>query len=73
MTHEFTLLSSPLAFLGNDFATGEDNMLISQVAFWSINSRIFDTIGVDPEMAVSERLIPQLRRLSINLNTWRSD
>jgi hypothetical protein len=73
MTRDFSLLSSPLAFLDSEFATKEDNALISQLEIWSISSRIFDTFGVDPEMAVSERLIPQLQRLSISLKTWRTD
>ena len=73
MTREFSSLSSPLAFLDSKFATKEDASLISQVEIWSINSRVFDTFGVDPEMKVENRLIPQLRRLNIALETWRAD
>ena len=73
MTREFSSLSSPLTFLDSKFATTEDANLISQVEIWSINSRIFDTFGVDPEMKVENRLLPQLRRLNIALETWRAD
>lgn len=73
MTHNFNSLSSPTAFLDSEFATEEDAGLISQIEIWSINSRVFDTFGVDTEMVVSGRLLPQLRRLSIALDTWRAD
>jgi hypothetical protein len=73
MTREFSSLSSPLAFLDSKFAMKEDASLISQVEIWSINSRIFDTFGVDPELKVENRLLPQFRRLNIALETWRAD
>ena len=73
MTREFSSLSSPLAFLDSKFATEGDTVLISQVEIWSTNSRIFDTFGVDPETKIESRLLPQLRRLNIALETWRDD
>ena len=73
MTREFSSLSSPLAFLDSKFATEGDTVLISQVEIWSTNSRIFDNFGVDPETKIESRLLPQLRRLNIALETWRAD
>jgi hypothetical protein len=73
MTREFKSLSSPMAFLNSSFATEKDARLISQVEIWSTNGRVFDTFGVDPEMAISDKLLPQIRRLNIALDTWRAD
>ena len=73
MTRDFELLSSPMAFLDCEFAVEDDARLVSQLELWSINSCIFDTFGVDRGMAVPQRLLPQLRRLSIALDTWWAD
>ena len=40
---------------------------------WIINTRVFDHFSLDPSAHLSDRLIPQLRRLGIALDTWRAD
>lgn len=73
MTHEFASLISPRNFLDTEFATEDDARLVSQVEIWSISSRIFDTFGTDTDTPIPEQLLPQFRRLSISLDTWRAD
>lgn len=73
MTREFDSLSSPRAFLDSEFANEADARIVSQLEIWSIGSRVHDTFGVDTEMTIPQRLLPQFRRLSIALDTWRAD
>lgn len=73
MTRDFEAASTPMQFLESEYATEDDARLISQIEIWAISSRIFETFGVDTEMPVPERLLPQLRRLNIALDTWRAD
>jgi hypothetical protein len=59
--------------LQSEFATEDDARLVSQVEIWTVSTRVFDQFSLDPEAHLSDQLIPQLRRLSIALDTWRAD
>ena len=53
---------------------GEDDArLISQVKLWSIATYVLDDFGFDVDRPISQDLIPNLRRFSIALDTWRAD
>ena len=73
MTRDFSAITPPSHFLQSEFATEDDARLVSQVEIWTISTRIFDQFSLDPEAQLSDQLIPQLRRLSIALDTWRAD
>ncbi|KAK5045190.1 hypothetical protein LTR84_009523 [Exophiala bonariae] len=73
LTRDFGSITPPTDFLKSEFATGDDVRLVSQIEIWTISTRIFDRFSLDPEAHLSEQLIPQLRRLSIDLDTWRAD
>lgn len=73
LTRDFRSVTPPAEFLRSEFATEDDVRLISQVEIWTIGTRIFDQFSLDPEAHLSDQLIPQLRRLSIALDTWRAD
>lgn len=73
MTRDFGAITPPADFLKSDFATADDVRLISQVEIWTISTNIFDRFSLDPEAHLSDQLIPQLRRSSIALDTWRAD
>lgn len=73
LTRDFSSITPPADFLRSEFATEDDMRLISQVEIWNISTRVFDQFSLDPEAHLSDQLIPQLRRLSIALDTWRAD
>ncbi|RVX67866.1 hypothetical protein B0A52_08471 [Exophiala mesophila] len=73
LTRDFGAITPPSEFLKSSFATEDDTRLISQVEIWIINTRVFDHFSLDPSAHLSDRLIPQLRRLGIALDTWRAD
>ena len=73
MTHDFEALSPAGSFLDSKYATEDDARLISQVQIWSISTRVFETFGVDTVAPVPDRLVPQLRRFGISLDTWRAN
>ncbi|OAL26214.1 hypothetical protein AYO22_04392 [Fonsecaea multimorphosa] len=73
LTRDFTSITPPNQFLESEFATEDDARLVSQVEIWTISTRVFDQFSLDPEAHLSDQLIPQLRRLSIALDTWRAD
>ncbi|OAL24448.1 hypothetical protein AYO20_10674 [Fonsecaea nubica] len=73
LTRDFTSITPPSQFLQSEFATEDDSRLVSQVEIWTISTRVFDQFSLDPEAHLSDQLIPQLRRLSIALDTWRAD
>jgi hypothetical protein len=73
MTRDFGSVTPPSEFLKSDLATEDDARLVSQVEIWSISTRVFDQFSLDPEAHLSDQLIPQIRRLSIALDTWRAD
>lgn len=73
LTRDFSSITPPADFLRSEFATEDDVRLISQVEIWNISTRVFDQFSLDPEAHLSDQLIPQLRRLSIALDTWRAD
>ncbi|EXJ75415.1 uncharacterized protein A1O5_02111 [Cladophialophora psammophila CBS 110553] len=73
LTRDFTTITPPSQFLQSEFATEDDARLVSQVEIWTISTRVFDQFSLDPEAHLSDQLIPQLRRLSIALDTWRAD
>lgn len=64
---------APTEFLKSEYATEDDARLVSQVEIWSITTRVYDQFSLDPEAQLSDQLTPQLRRLSIALDTWRAD
>ena len=73
MTHDFEALRPAASFLDSKYATEDDARLISQVEIWSINTRVFEAFGVDTDAPVLDRLVPQLRRFCIALDTWRAN
>lgn len=73
LTRDFSSVAPPSEFLRSEFATEEDARLVSQVEIWSVNTRVFDQFSLDPEAHLSDQLTPQIRRLSIALDTWRAD
>jgi len=73
LTRDFSSITPPTEFLRSEFATEDDVRLISQVEIWNISTRVFDQFSLDPEAHLSDQLIPQLRRVSIALDTWRAD
>jgi hypothetical protein len=73
MTHDFEVLNPTVTFLDSKYATEDDARLVSEVEIWSTNTRIFETFGVDTNAPVSDRLLPQLRRFGIALDTWRAN
>jgi hypothetical protein len=73
LTRDFGAITPPSQFLQSEFATEDDARLVSQVEIWTISTRVFDQFSLDPEAHLSDQLIPQLRRLSIALDTWRAD
>ncbi|EXJ82824.1 hypothetical protein A1O3_06639 [Capronia epimyces CBS 606.96] len=73
LTRDFASITSPAEFLKSQYVTEDDVRLVSQVEIWSISTRVFDQFGLDPEAHLSDSLTPQLRRLSIALDTWRAD
>ncbi|KIW23677.1 uncharacterized protein PV07_11857 [Cladophialophora immunda] len=73
LTRDFASITPPSQFLQSEFATEDDARLVSQVEIWTISTRVFDQFSLDPEAHLSDQLIPQLRRLSIALDTWRAD
>ncbi|KAI1616681.1 C6 transcription factor [Exophiala viscosa] len=73
MTRDFSSVTPPREFLKSEFATEDDSRLVSQVEIWSISTRVFDQFSLDPEGHLSDQLTPQIRRLSIALDTWRAD
>lgn len=73
LTRDFSAITAPAQFLKSEFATEDDARLVSQVEIWSISTRVFDQFSLDPEAHLSDQMIPQLRRLSIALDTWRAD
>src|SRR6201999_3071379 len=73
LTRDFSAITPPSQFLQSEFATEDDARLVSQGEVWTISTRVFDQFSLDPEAHLSDQLIPQLRRLSIALDTWRAD
>lgn len=73
LTRDFGAITPPSEFLQSEFATEDDARLVSQVEIWAISTRVFDQFSLDPEAHLSDQIIPQLRRLSIALDTWRAD
>jgi hypothetical protein len=73
LTRDFGSITPPSQFLQSEFATEDDARLVSQVEIWITSTRVFDQFSLDPEAHLSDQLIPQLRRLSIALDTWRAD
>ncbi|CAK7218501.1 hypothetical protein SEUCBS140593_003568 [Sporothrix eucalyptigena] len=78
MTREFTALIAPRAFLELDHETSpdlhdSDERLVSQVELWSILSRVYDTFGINTELPVLTHLVPELRRFSLALESWRME
>ena len=73
LTRDFSAITPPSQFLQSEFATEDDSRLVSQVEIWTISTRVFDQFSLDPEAHLSDQLLPQLRRLSIALDTWRAD
>ncbi|KAJ9610244.1 hypothetical protein H2200_005021 [Cladophialophora chaetospira] len=73
LTRDFSAITPPSQFLLSEYATEDDIRLVSQVEIWTISTRVFDQFSLDPEAHLSDQLIPQLRRLSIALDTWRAD
>ena len=51
----------------------KDVRLVAQVELWSILSRVYDTFGINTELAVPAHLLPELRRSGLALETWRID
>ncbi|CAK7201812.1 hypothetical protein SEUCBS139899_004527 [Sporothrix eucalyptigena] len=50
-----------------------DERLVSQVELWSILSRVYDTFGINTELPVLTHLVPELRRFSLALESWRME
>lgn len=73
MVRDFSSITPLSEFLRSDFATQDDARLASQVEIWVIGTRVFDQLSLDPEAHLSDHLTPQIRRLSIALDTWRAD
>jgi hypothetical protein len=73
MTHDFEVLNPTATFLDSKYATEDDARLVSEVEIWSTNTKVLETFGVDTNAPVSDRLVPQLRRFSIALDTWRAN
>lgn len=59
--------------LKSKHAVEDDARLISQVKLWSIATYVLDDFGFDVDRPVSQDLIPNIRRFSIALDTWRAD
>jgi hypothetical protein len=73
MTHDFEVLNPTATFLDSKYATDDDARLVSEVEIWSTNTRVFETFGVDTNAQIADRLMPQLRRFGIALDTWRAN
>lgn len=73
MTREDDAIRASLAFLTSKHAVEDDARLVSQVQFWSVGSKIYDTFGVDVEKPMTLSMIEQLRRFSIELDRIRAD
>ncbi|CAK7217461.1 hypothetical protein SCUCBS95973_003160 [Sporothrix curviconia] len=50
-----------------------DVRLVSQVELWSVLSRVFDTFGVNTDLPMLTPLLPEFRRASLALESWRID
>jgi hypothetical protein len=61
------------SFLKCKHAGEDDARLVSQVKLWAIATYVLDDFGFDVDRAVSQDLIPNLRRFSIEVDTWRAD
>lgn len=73
MTRDCDSIRAASKLLALPHATQDDARLISQVNIWTISSKVFDCFGTDIASPLDLQLLPQLRRLSIALNTWRAD
>jgi hypothetical protein len=73
MVRDFTSITPLSDYLRSEFATQDDARLASQVEIWSIGTRVFDQLSLDPEAHLPNHLTPQIRRLNIALDTWRAD
>lgn len=74
MTREFTSLIAPSAYLEMEHAnTPDDFCLVAQVELWTILSRVFDTFGVNTDMAIPTEKMVDFRRFNIALESWRID
>ncbi|KJR88575.1 uncharacterized protein SPSK_07222 [Sporothrix schenckii 1099-18] len=74
MTREFTALIAPRAFHGMEHAnTPDDFRLVAQVELWSVLSRVYDTFGVNTDMAIPAHQMSEFRRLGVALESWRID
>ena len=73
MTQEGDSIRARSKMLSLPHATQDDARLISQVDIWSTSSKIFDTFGTDMRSPLDIKVLPQLRRLSIAIDTYRAD
>lgn len=66
-------IRNALRLLECGHATENDARLISQVKIWDISCQIHQMFDSDFNAPVSDVQMPQLRRLSIALDSWRAD
>jgi hypothetical protein len=73
MSREGFIIDCASRFLETEHATEDDARLVSQVKEWSILGKVFDTFGVVVDTPIPPHTLPQLRRLSIALDSWHAD
>jgi hypothetical protein len=73
MTAECESIRASSRMLATENATEDDARLVSQVAIWSIATKVLCTFGFNIETPVDSESIPSLRRYMIALDTWRAD
>ncbi|KAH8690456.1 hypothetical protein BGW36DRAFT_306168 [Talaromyces proteolyticus] len=72
MTREFMGLSTLRSFLELDSTNEDDVRLVSQVELWSINSRIYDTFGINTDTPIPLSSLSEFRCLGVALESWRT-
>ena len=73
MTNEWTSLRSPRSFLQSLHCKAIDFGLISQVEFWAISRRVFESFGADVEKNAEEGTASKIADLCKQYNQWRSN
>lgn len=73
MTRECDSIAAAGRFLETENSTEDDARLVSQVLIWTVNTHVFDSLGVNVDAPLAVSKLSQLRRHSIALDTWYAD
>lgn len=71
MTQQDEAIRATAKFLQSPLATEDDSRLVSQVEFWTVGARGFQQFGTDIDQPLEDSVLPQLRTLTVELDSWR--